>query len=114
MTTNTYEVADIISGHCEAAISAEVGALPGVDRVDVDLEHKRVSVTGRDLDDNAIRAAIYDAGYLALCRDRLNREGATVLLPVRGSNTRSKSHDLVQPKFRQSFGQADGERREED
>jgi hypothetical protein len=41
-------------------------ALPGVDRVEVDLEHKRVAVTGRDLDDTAIRAAIYEAGYEAV------------------------------------------------
>jgi copper chaperone len=62
----TYEVPDISCGHCEAAISAEVGALPGVERVEVDLEHKRVAVTGRDLDDTAIRAAIYEAGYQAV------------------------------------------------
>jgi copper chaperone CopZ len=64
--TNTYDVPDISCGHCEAAISAEVGALPGVERVEVDLEHRRVAVTGRDLDDTAIRAAIYDAGYQAV------------------------------------------------
>jgi copper chaperone len=66
MRTHTYAVPDISCGHCEAAISAEVGALSGVDRVDVDLEHKRVAVTGRDLDDTAIRAAIYEAGYQAV------------------------------------------------
>jgi copper chaperone CopZ len=66
MRTNTYAVPDISCGHCEAAISAEVGALSGVDRVEVDLEHKRVAVTGRDLDDTAIRAAIYEAGYRAV------------------------------------------------
>jgi copper chaperone CopZ len=64
--TNTYDVPDISCGHGEAAISAEVGALPGVERVEVDLEHRRVAVTGRDLDDTAIRAAIYDAGYQAV------------------------------------------------
>jgi copper chaperone CopZ len=66
MSTITYEVPDISCGHCEAAISAEVGAVPGVERVDVDLEHKRVAVRGRDLDGSAIRAAIYDAGYEAV------------------------------------------------
>jgi copper chaperone CopZ len=66
MRTKTYDVPDISCGHCEAAISAEVGALDGVDRVDVDLEHKRVVVTGGDLDDTAIRAAIYEAGYKAV------------------------------------------------
>jgi len=66
MRTRTYQVPDISCGHCEAAISAEVGALAGVDRVEVDLEHQRVAVTGRDLDDTAIRAAIYGAGYQAV------------------------------------------------
>jgi copper chaperone CopZ len=66
MRTNTYDVPDISCGHCEAAISADVAALPGVDRVEVDLEHRRVAVTGRDLDDTAIRAAIYEAGYEAV------------------------------------------------
>jgi copper chaperone CopZ len=66
MRTKQYDVPEISSGHCQAAISAEVGALPGVDRVEVDLEQKRVIVTGRDLDDTAIRAAIYEAGYEAM------------------------------------------------
>ena len=66
MRTTTYDVQDISCGHCAAAISAEVGAIPGVERVDVDLEHKRVAVTGSDLDDAAIRTAIYEAGYQAV------------------------------------------------
>jgi copper chaperone CopZ len=66
MSTITYEVPNISCGHCEAAISAEVGALPGVERVDVDLEHKRVAVSGSNLDGGTIRAAIYDAGYEAV------------------------------------------------
>jgi len=66
MSTITYEVLGISCGHCEAAIAAEVRALPGVERVDVDLEHKRVAVEGSDLDFGAIRAAIYDAGYEAV------------------------------------------------
>ena len=66
METTTYDVPAISCGHCEAAIAAEVGALPGIDWVEVDLEHKRVSVTGSELDDRAIRAAIYAAGYEAV------------------------------------------------
>jgi copper chaperone len=67
--TRTYDVLDISCGHCAAAISAEVEALPTVERVEVDLEHKRVSVTGRDLDDAAIRTAIYEAGYQAVTHE---------------------------------------------
>ena len=64
--TRTYLVPDISSGHCRAAIEAEVGGLPGVESVEVDLDATRVSVTGGSLDDDAIRAAIHDAGYEAL------------------------------------------------
>ena len=42
------------------------GALPGVEGVEVDLEHKRVAVTGRDLEETAIRASMYEAGYQAV------------------------------------------------
>jgi copper chaperone CopZ len=63
--TRTYVVPDMSCGHCRAAITAEVGEIAGVDAVDVDLETKVVSVSGSDLDDGAIRAAIYEAGYEA-------------------------------------------------
>lgn len=62
----TYSVPEISSGHCRAAIEAEVGALAGVGTVDVDLDGQRVVVAGDSLDGEAIRKAIYDAGYEAL------------------------------------------------
>jgi copper chaperone CopZ len=40
-----------------------VGAVRGVDSVDVDLDGKRVTVRGSALDDTAVRAAIDEAGY---------------------------------------------------
>ena len=51
--------------HCVAAVQEEVSAVPGVESVTVDLETKRVDVTGERLDDAAIRAAIEEAGYEA-------------------------------------------------
>ncbi len=51
--------------HCEAAVTEEVLAVNGVTEVDVDLGAKRVLVHGEDLDDDAIRAAIDEAGYEA-------------------------------------------------
>ena len=59
----TYSVPDISCGHCRAAIATEVEKVAGVTRVDVDLDAKRVTVTGEQLDDATIRAAIDDAGY---------------------------------------------------
>ena len=61
--TTIYSVPEISSGHCRAAIVAEVGSLDGVTSVEVDLEEQRVTVRGPALDDHAIRAAIYEAGY---------------------------------------------------
>jgi len=65
METAEYTVPDMSCGHCEAAVRQEVSALVGVTDVVVDLESKRVEVTGQDLDDVAIRLAIEEAGYEA-------------------------------------------------
>ena len=59
----TYSVPGISCGHCRAAITAEVEKLAGIETVDVNLEHKLVTVTGPGLDDSALRAAIDEAGY---------------------------------------------------
>jgi len=61
--TITYAVAGIHCGHCEAAIRQEVGQVAGVERVDVDLERKLVTVHGETLEDARLRAAIDEAGY---------------------------------------------------
>jgi copper chaperone CopZ len=50
-------------GHCEAAVKREVGAVDGVDSIDVDLSTKLVTVRGNDLDRDAIVVAIDEAGY---------------------------------------------------
>ena len=61
----TYSVPGMSGSHCRAAIIAEVAAVPGVETLDVDLEAKRVTVTGSSLDDAAVIAAIDEAGYEA-------------------------------------------------
>jgi copper chaperone len=58
-----YSVPDVSCSHCQAAITSEVEAVNGVSAVDVDLDAKRVTVTGAALDDVAIRAAIDEAGF---------------------------------------------------
>ena len=68
MSTNgqlTYLVSGMSCGHCEASVKEEVGALAGVSGVDVDLATKLVRVSGEQLSDEAIRAAIDEAGYEA-------------------------------------------------
>jgi len=61
--TTSYSVPGMHCGHCRAAVTRELEALAGVESVDVDLERKRVTITGQGLDDEALRAAIDEAGY---------------------------------------------------
>jgi copper chaperone len=63
--TITYSVPAMHCGHCERAVKGEVGALPGVEAVDVDLETKLVTVRGSGVADAQVRAAIAEAGYEA-------------------------------------------------
>jgi copper chaperone CopZ len=53
-------------GHCVAAVSEEVGKVPGVTDVQVDLESKRVVVAGTGVADEAVVAAVDEAGYDAV------------------------------------------------
>jgi copper chaperone CopZ len=59
-----YHVEGMTCGHCRAAVLGEVGALAGVDAVEVDLAGGRMTVRGPALDDAAIAAAVDDAGYV--------------------------------------------------
>ncbi|MEV6811912.1 copper-transporting ATPase [Micromonospora craterilacus] len=64
MVTTTYQVQGMTCGHCVSAVSAEVGAIPGVNEVQVDLAAGRVTVNSdQPLDDAAVRAAVDEAGY---------------------------------------------------
>lgn len=51
--------------HCEQAVSRGLSLVQGVESVDIDLDTKRVTVTGEGLDDTDLRRAISDAGYEA-------------------------------------------------
>jgi copper chaperone CopZ len=63
--TLTYAVPAIHCEHCVMSVREEVEEVAGVDEVVVDLETKLVTVSGRGLDDAALRAAIEEAGYQA-------------------------------------------------
>jgi copper chaperone CopZ len=63
MSTVTYSVPGVSCAHCQAAISDEVSTVTGVESVDVDLDAKTVTVIGEPLDEQAILAAIDEAGY---------------------------------------------------
>lgn len=64
MQTKTYTVVGMTCGHCVNSVSAEVGQIPGVTDVQVDLGNGAVTVTSdRPVDDEAVRAAVDEAGY---------------------------------------------------
>lgn len=59
----TYSVPGVTCEHCRTAITKEVGMIPGVESVQVDLEQKLVTVAGPADIDVAVRTAIDEAGY---------------------------------------------------
>ena len=61
----TYTVSGMSCGHCKAAVEDEVGRVSGVASVSADLDTKLVVVRGERLEDEALRAAIDEAGYEA-------------------------------------------------
>ncbi|MEZ5182324.1 MAG: copper ion binding protein [Acidimicrobiales bacterium] len=64
MTTATYAVVGMSCQHCVDAVTAELGRLPGVEQVTVDLPAGAVQVESRAplaLDD--VRSAVDEAGY---------------------------------------------------
>jgi len=64
MVSTTYQVKGMTCGHCVSAVSAEVGAIAGVDNVQVDLASGQVTVSSEQpvaVED--IRAAVDEAGY---------------------------------------------------
>jgi copper chaperone len=65
MEQHEYRVTGMTCDHCVRAVQSEVSAVVGVERVDVDLAGQRVTVAGVDIEDDAVRTAIADAGYEA-------------------------------------------------
>ena len=63
--TLVYTVPAIHCAHCATSIREEVSEVEGVEHVAVDVDTKVVTVSGRALDDSALRAAIAEAGYEA-------------------------------------------------
>jgi copper chaperone CopZ len=58
-----YTLQGMTCAHCAMSVREEVSEVPGVSAVDVDHASGRLTVTGRQLDDEAIGAAVDEAGY---------------------------------------------------
>jgi copper chaperone len=63
MSTLTYSVPGMTCDHCVHAVTSELTAVAGVTDVSVDLATKLVVVSGTNLEGNALRAAIEEAGF---------------------------------------------------
>jgi copper chaperone len=59
----SFVVSGMTCQHCVASVHEEVSDIAGVDAVDVDLASGRLVVTGQDVSDDAVRAAVAEAGY---------------------------------------------------
>ncbi|MDV7242019.1 MULTISPECIES: heavy metal-associated domain-containing protein [Rhodococcus] len=64
MSTSTVIVTGMTCNHCVASVSEEIGAIPGVTSVDVDLATGKVVIDSTtDLDPRAVSDAVEEAGY---------------------------------------------------
>lgn len=63
MTEITYTVTGMTCGHCAAAVTEEVSAVPGVEEVEVSVEAGTVVVRGAGVSEERVRAALDEAGY---------------------------------------------------
>jgi copper ion binding protein len=64
MTEATYSVTGMTCDHCVRAVTTEVGRVPGVSSVSVDLEAGRVTLVSEEpIDRDAVRAAVEEAGF---------------------------------------------------
>jgi len=62
--TSTYRVTGMTCGHCVKAVTDEITALDGVQRVDVELSSGAVTVvSSAALTQDAVAAAVDEAGY---------------------------------------------------
>jgi copper chaperone len=61
--TTTYAVDGMTCQHCVASVHENVSELAGVSDVSVELESGRLLVRGDGFSDEAVRAAVEEAGY---------------------------------------------------
>lgn len=62
--TTVFAVTGMTCGHCEGAVSSEIGELAGVTSVQADAATGKVTVLSETpLDEEAVRAAVDEAGY---------------------------------------------------
>ncbi|MDU0479419.1 heavy-metal-associated domain-containing protein [Staphylococcus chromogenes] len=63
MSQKNYQVEGMTCEHCAKSVAEEVNEVLGTQGVDVDFETGRMVVTGEGFTDDAIEAAVIEAGY---------------------------------------------------
>ena len=67
MNTSEYQVTGMTCGHCEMSVRGEVSNVPGVQEIHVSAQTGRLVVTSAgSVDDDAVLAAVDEAGYKAV------------------------------------------------
>jgi copper chaperone len=67
MATSEYQVTGMTCGHCESSVREEVGAIEGVEQVDVSAATGRLVISSHEpIEDAAVLSAVDEAGYQAV------------------------------------------------
>jgi copper chaperone len=68
MSTIIVTVTGMTCGHCASSVREEVGAIPGVRAVDVDVASGKVTIDSeQQVEADAIKSAVEEAGYQLAC-----------------------------------------------
>ena len=66
-TTTEYQVTGMTCGHCEMSVRDEVSTVPGVHDLEVSAQTGKLVVSSASpIDDDAVLAAVDEAGYKAV------------------------------------------------
>lgn len=59
----TMDISGMSCAHCVAHVEKALKAIPGIEKVSVELKKNQAYVQGPQLDDSVLKAAISEAGY---------------------------------------------------
>ena len=62
-SSKTYVVKGMTCAHCVTSVKEEVAEVPGVEATELSLSSGELKVTGENVSDDAVRAAVELAGY---------------------------------------------------
>lgn len=63
MATQTITVSGMTCQHCAASVREELSEIPGLTVLDIDVASGKVTLSGTEVDVEAVGAAVEEAGY---------------------------------------------------